>query len=107
MRLVKPKSLDLKLRTKEDPWFQIQFYGGFVTAGLLGVYPEGAEDIKDAIVLMRPHRKSYGDRVDYDRAARVVKRVAVDLRAHRPSKQLEHLMRQLWLAVHKARARLA
>jgi len=107
MRLKKPKPLDLNLKTGENPWFQIQFYGRFLAAGLAGVYDQGSEDVLDLITLMDTKRRSYGYRPDYDRAVKSTARLAKDLRWIPHTDQVEHLVRQFWVAVHKARTQLA
>ena len=107
MALKTPKKLDLKLKDRENPWFQIQFYGRFLSVNLLGVYDAGAEDVKDMLTLLDTKRESFGKSADYAKAIKTLRFIAKDLKSRPHARQTDHLLRQLWLSLHKARARLA
>ena len=103
MKLKEPKKLDLNLKPKENPWFQIEFYGRFLVASLTGIRDVYAEDILDLLELVDTKKKSFGNRKHYDRAIQVVKILSKESL----DEPQERLVARLWTSLHKARARLA
>ena len=106
MKLKTPKPLDLKLKTRENPWFQIEFFGGFLAVNLVGVDDLLSDDVRDVVTLVDTKRRSFGYRPDYERAVKTLRGVAASLRRIPHSDQTEVLLEKLWVSLHKAMGQL-